>query len=70
MSQQPRQESRFADLAALLSTKPGGQEWQEVTKEKLKNWHIQADAATSCSDPTKLKPTKDSPKEAWRLLFR
>ena len=68
MSQQPRQKSRFADLAALPSTKPGGQEWQEVTKKKPKNRQIQA--ATSRSDPAKLKPAKESPKEARRLLFR
>ncbi|ODM15963.1 hypothetical protein SI65_08804 [Aspergillus cristatus] len=37
MSQQSRQEPTFADLAALLSTRPGGQEWQEVTKKKQKN---------------------------------
>ncbi|ODM20127.1 hypothetical protein SI65_05114 [Aspergillus cristatus] len=69
MSQQPRQEPSFADLAALLSTRPGGQEWQEVTKKKQKNRQIQAVAAVSQPDPTKLKPAKDSPKEAWRFLF-
>jgi hypothetical protein len=36
-SQQSRQEPTFADLAALLSTKPGGKEWQEVTKKKPRN---------------------------------
>lgn len=69
-SQQPRQEPRFADLAALLSTRPGGQEWQEVTKKKPKNRQIQAVAVASQPDPIKLKPAKDSPKEARRLLFR
>jgi len=70
MSQQPRQEPSFADLAALLSTRPGGQEWQEVTKKRPKNRQIQAVAAANQPDPTKLKPAKDSPKEARRLLFR
>lgn len=70
MSQQPRQEPRFADLAALLSTKPGGQEWQEVTKKKQKNRQIQATAVATQPNPITLKPAKDSPKEARRLLFR
>ena len=69
-SQQSRQEPRFADLAALLSTRPGGQEWQEVTKRKPKNRQIQAVAVARQPDPIKLKPAKDSPKEARRLLFR
>ncbi|BCR86188.1 uncharacterized protein ACHE_30175S [Aspergillus chevalieri] len=30
-SQKSKQQPTFADLAALLSTRPGGQEWQEVT---------------------------------------
>lgn len=68
--QKPRLKPTFADLAALLSTKPGGQEWQEVTKKKQKNRQIQAVAVASQHDPTKLKPAKDSPKEARRLLFR
>ncbi|ODM16206.1 hypothetical protein SI65_08205 [Aspergillus cristatus] len=70
MSQQSRQEPTFADLAALLSTRPGGQEWQEVTKRKPKNRQIQAVAVASQPDPIKLKPAKNSPKEARRLLFR
>ena len=69
-SQQSRQEPTFADLAALLSTKPGGKEWQEVTKKKPRNRQTQAAAVATQPDPTKLKPTKDSPKEAQRLLFR
>ena len=35
--QKSKQKPTFADLAALLSTRPGGQEWQEVTKRKPKN---------------------------------
>ncbi|ODM23014.1 hypothetical protein SI65_00603 [Aspergillus cristatus] len=70
MSQKPRQQPTFADLAALLSTRPGGQEWQEVTKKKQKNRQIQAAAVANQPDPNKLKPAKDSPKEARRLLFR
>ncbi|BCR84123.1 uncharacterized protein ACHE_11525A [Aspergillus chevalieri] len=68
-SQKSRQQPTFADLATLLSTRPGGQEWQEVTK-KQKNRQIQAVAAVSQPDPTKLKPAKDTPKEARRFLFR
>ena len=69
-SQQSRQEPTFAELAALLSTKPGGKEWQDVTKKKPRNRQTQAAAVATQPDPTKLKPTKDSPKEARRLLFR
>ncbi|BCR87741.1 uncharacterized protein ACHE_40305A [Aspergillus chevalieri] len=69
-SQKSRQQPTFADLATLLSTRPGGQEWQEVTKKKQKNRQIQAVAAVSQPDPIKLKPAKDTPKEARRFLFR
>lgn len=69
-SQKSKQKPTFADLAALLSTRPGGQEWQEVTKKKQKNQQIQAGAVAGKPDPTKLKSAKDSPKEARRLLFR
>ena len=67
--QKSKQKPTFADLAALLSTRPGGQEWQEVTKRKPKNQQIQAVAAARQPDPIKLKPAKDCPKEARRLLF-
>lgn len=70
ISQKEKQKPTFADLAALLSTRPGGQEWQEVTKKKQKNRQIQAAAIANQPDPFKLKPVKDSPKEARRLLFR
>lgn len=69
-SQKSKQKPTFADLAALLSTRPGGQEWQEVTKKKQKNRQIQAGAVAGKPDPTKLKSAKDSPKEARRILFR
>lgn len=70
MNEQTRQEPRFADLAALLSTRSGGQEWQEVTKKKQKNQQTQAlKPAVSQLSPTRLKPAKDCPKEARRLLF-
>lgn len=68
-SQKSKQKPTFADLAALLSTRPGKQEWQEVTK-KQKNREIQAVAVGSQPDPIKPKPAKDNPKEARRLLFR
>ncbi|ODM14221.1 hypothetical protein SI65_10368 [Aspergillus cristatus] len=50
--------------------RPGGQEWQEVTKKKPKNQQTQAAAVATQPNPIKLKPAKDSPKEARRLLFR
>ena len=53
-SQKSKQKPTFADLAALLSTRPGGQEWQEVTKKKQRNRQIQAGAAASLPDLTKL----------------
>lgn len=68
-SQKSRQKSTFADLAALLSTKPGGQEWQEVTKEKQKYQQNKVAPTVSQPDLTKFKPAKDCPKEARRLLF-
>ncbi|ODM14634.1 hypothetical protein SI65_09979 [Aspergillus cristatus] len=69
-SQKSRQKPTLADLAALLSTKPGGQKWQEVTKKKQKNRQIQAVAVASQPDPTRLKPAKYCPKEARRLLLK
>ncbi|OJJ89309.1 uncharacterized protein ASPGLDRAFT_41269 [Aspergillus glaucus CBS 516.65] len=42
---------------------------RRLPKKKQKNWRIQAVAVASQPDPTKLKPVKDCPKEAWRLLF-
>lgn len=53
-SQKSKQKPTFADLAALLSTRPGGQEWREVTKKKQRNRQIQAGAAASLPDLTKL----------------
>jgi hypothetical protein len=60
----PKPNPTFADLAALLATKPGGQEWQEVSQRKKK--HQKAKQA----ETSNLRPAKDCPKEARRLLFR
>ncbi|KAI9035227.1 uncharacterized protein KD926_004259 [Aspergillus affinis] len=72
LNQIPRQKPTFADLAALLSTKPEGQEWQEITQKKKKQKYQQARAALASGrpDPTKLQPAKNCPKEARKLLFR
>lgn len=68
--QQSRQKPTFADLATLLSTKPGGQEWQEVTQKRRKHPKAKEAPAASRPDPTKIKPAKNCPKEVRRLLFR
>src|SRR5699024_5227109 len=60
---QSRQKPTFADLAALLSTKPGGQEWQEVTQKRRKHPKTKEAPAASRPDPTKIKPVKDRSEE-------
>jgi hypothetical protein len=59
--------SSFADIAALLATKPGGHGWQEVVPKKKQKKR---------SDPREqphqsaLTPARNAPKEARRILFR
>lgn len=59
--------SSFADIAALLATKPGGHGWQEVLPKKKQQKR---------SEPRKqphqsaLTPARHAPKEARRILFR
>lgn len=68
-SDQHVKQAIFADLTALLATKSGGQEWQEVPwKDKKHQKTRQAEIANQ-PGPTNLTPVKDCPKEAWRLLF-
>ncbi|RHZ51556.1 uncharacterized protein CDV56_101122 [Aspergillus thermomutatus] len=63
-----QKQTTFADIAALLATTPGGQGWQEVPQKK-KKLQRQADPIKQ-PEPSNLKPARESPKEARRLLFR
>lgn len=62
-----RPQSSFADIAALLSTKPGGEGWREVIKRRREQRQPET---TKQSEPSHLKPARDSPKEARRIPFR
>ena len=62
-----RPQSSFADIAALLATKPGGQGWKEVPRRRKRQRQPET---TKQSEPSQLKPARDSPKEARRILFR
>lgn len=68
-NQYPKQ-TTFADLAALLATKPGGQEWQEVPRKNKKHQKTRQAERVDQAGLDNLKPAKDCPKEARRLLFR
>ena len=65
---QPPKQSTFADIAALLATRPGGQGWQEVPQRKKRQQR--RTETTKQLEPGLLKPARISPKEARRLLFR
>ena len=62
-------QTTFADLAALLATKPGGKEWQEVPQKNRKHQKTRQAERVNQPSPNNLKPAKDCPKEAQRLLF-
>jgi hypothetical protein len=64
---QPQKQSTFANLAALLATRPGGQGWQEVPPKRKQQKRTET---AKHSEPSSLKPARDSPKEARRILFR
>lgn len=61
----------YADMAALMATGPGGQEWQMVSAKQKK----EAQKSSNTSGPEKpqqlesLVPVKEKNKEAHRLLF-
>lgn len=69
-SDQHVKQATFADLAALLGTKPGGQDWQEVPQKNKKHQKTKQAGSANQPDPTNLTPVKDCPKEVRRLLFR
>lgn len=59
--------SSFADIAALLATKPGGHGWQEVVHKKKRPNRTDS---SKQAHPSALTPTKNAPKEARRIVFR
>ncbi|KAL2004445.1 hypothetical protein VTN00DRAFT_5208 [Thermoascus crustaceus] len=78
MKQPPKKGASFADIAALLATKPGGQEWQTVpakpSKPQKMEGHrgskVAVKKAMKARNPESLTPVKERNKEARRLLFR
>ncbi|OJD13850.1 hypothetical protein ACJ73_09154 [Blastomyces percursus] len=52
-------QNTFSSLAALLAIKPGGQDWQVVTKKASKKPNTEP-----------LNPAKNSPLEARRFILR
>jgi len=61
-----KKEHSYADVAALMATKPGGQAWQEVLP-KQKN---RATKEATTKRPQDLKPAKEKDREARRIIFR
>jgi hypothetical protein len=59
--------SSFADVAALLATKPGGHGWQEVVRKKKQPKRTDS---SKQAHPGALTPTRNAPKEARRIVFR
>lgn len=71
-SHQNKPPSRFADIAALLATKPEGHGWQEVVRKEVVRKKKQTKRADSSNKahPSALTPVRNAPKEARRILFR
>jgi hypothetical protein len=65
-TQPGKKEHSYADVAALMATKPGGQAWQEVLP-KQKN---RAAKEATTKQPQDLKPAKEKDREARRIIFR
>lgn len=59
--------SSFADIAALLATKPGGQGWQQVIHKKKQSKRTDP---SKQGHPSAHTPAKSAPKEARRIVFR
>jgi hypothetical protein len=66
-TQPGKKEHSYAEVAALMATKPGGQAWQEVLP-KQKNRASTKEATTKL--PQDLKPAKEKDREARRIIFR
>ncbi|KAL2014078.1 hypothetical protein VTN00DRAFT_1603 [Thermoascus crustaceus] len=78
MKQLPKKGASYADIAALLATKPGGQEWQTVPARPSKTQKMEGHRgskepvkeAMKARKPGSFTPVKERNKEARRLLFR
>ena len=64
-----KKDHSYADVVALMATKPGGQAWQEVLP-KQKSRAAKAGPQEAPRGPKDLKPAKEKNREARRLLFR
>ncbi|KAL2005106.1 hypothetical protein VTN00DRAFT_2956 [Thermoascus crustaceus] len=77
MKQPPKKGASYADIAALLATKPGGQEWQTVPARPSKTQKMEGHRgskepvkeAMKARKPGSFTPVKERNKEARRLLF-
>ena len=63
-TQPGKKEHFYADVAALMATKPGGQAWQEVLPKQKRA----TKEATKL--PQDLKPAKEKDREARQIIFR
>ncbi|KAL2012984.1 hypothetical protein VTN00DRAFT_509 [Thermoascus crustaceus] len=78
MKQPPKKGASYADIAALLATRPGGQEWQTVPARPSKTQKMEGHRgskepvkeAMKAQKPGSFTPVKERNKEARRLLFR
>ncbi|KAL1963929.1 hypothetical protein VTN77DRAFT_7735 [Rasamsonia byssochlamydoides] len=61
----------YADVAALMATRPGGQEWQVVpARQKKAQKSSNTNGPKEPQQPESLVPAKEKNKEARRLLFQ
>ncbi|KAL2009046.1 hypothetical protein VTN00DRAFT_7240 [Thermoascus crustaceus] len=68
-------EASYADMAALMATRPGGQEWQVVSPKQKNKAQKSSTTRTpgepnTSQKPEDLKPIKEKNKEACRLIFQ
>ena len=59
----------YVDIAALIATKLGGQEWQTVPPKQKKTPKLSTQGAQDIGLKD-LKPAREKDKEVWRLLFQ
>jgi hypothetical protein len=64
-----RKAPSYADVAALMATRPGGQGWQ-IVPPKQKKASKQGSIGDKALEPKDFKPAKEKDKVARRLLFR
>jgi hypothetical protein len=65
-----KKEHSYADVAALMATKPGGQAWQEVLPKQKNRATKEATKEATTKRPQDLKPAKEKDREARRIIFR